>query len=134
MKRFFEDSLSNMSFTFSFIILLNAVLGYFFEYEVAGNRFILALAVIILVLTAVAYSLSHIQFASSKMYHIITFSSQLLAFYVIALWGGLIPWTLSGILSNGLVFTLLYWLNVNRKKREMERLALKINQQLSELN
>ena len=114
MIEFFEDNICSMSFTFTVIVLLNAILGYFLKYEGTNNKFLLTLAALIIVLWAIAYGLSLISFSSTKMYHIINLSSTLFTFYVIAILGGLIPQTINSVISNGFIFIVVYFLNVKR--------------------
>ena len=132
MKEFFEDNISSMSFTFTVIVLLNAILGYFLKYEGTNNKFLLTLAALIIVLWAIAYGLSLISFSSTKMYHIINLSSTLFTLYVIAILGGLIPQTMNSVISNGFIFIVVYFLNVKRHERLTEQLAIEINERLSE--
>lgn len=132
MKEFFEDNISSMSFTFTVIVLLNAILGYFLKYEGTNNKFLLTLAALIIVLWAIAYGLSLISFSSTKMYHIINLSSTLFTFYVIVILGDLISQTMNSIVSSGFIFIIIYFLNIKRRERLIERLAVEINEGLSE--
>ena len=134
MKEFFEENVSSMSFIFSFIVLLNAVLGYFLEADGMTNSVLLALAAIILLLFAVSYGVSFIHFKSNKVFRAVNLGVQLIVFYTISLSTGLIAWSFDAVLSIGLVFVGLYFINSNRRMREVERLASDINKRLDEFN
>lgn len=134
MLRFFEENVSTMSFTFTFIVLLNAILGYFNEYEALTNHVLLTLAVIILILWAVNYVISLVPFTSTKVYYLVNFVSVLTVFYIIVLSRDLLSWSIGEVVSNGLIFLVLYFINIHRKNREVEHLANEINKKLSELS
>lgn len=134
MRAFFEENLNSMSFTFTMIVLLNAILGITLESENVNNKILISLALLIIVLWAVSYLLSQITYQSEKIYHLINLSITLTLFYLIAISGGLLPLTGENIVLSGIMFLGLYILNVRRQKREVERLATKINKQLTNKN
>lgn len=66
------------------------------------------------------------------MYHMINLSSTLFTFYVIVILGDLISQTMNSIVSSGFIFIIIYFLNIKRRERLIERLAVEINEGLSE--
>lgn len=135
MKQFFSENISSMSFTFSFIILLNALLGFFRNIQGEYvNNFILSLAVLILVLFILSYAVSYIDFKSSSTHHAFNLFSQLAAFFVIASLTGLISTTPDSLMTNGIIFVILYYLNYRMRKHRIDQLADAINQHLSKEN
>ena len=66
------------------------------------------------------------------MYHMISLSSTLFTFYVIVILGDLISQTMNSIVSSGFIFIIIYFLNIKRRERLIERLAVEINEGLSE--
>src|SRR5699024_12033875 len=65
-----------------------------------------------------------------KMYHMINLSSTLFTFYVIVILGDLISQTMNSIVSSGFIFIIIYFLNIKRRERLIERLAVEINEGL----
>ena len=62
----------------------------------------------------------------------INLSSTLFTFYVIVILGDLISQTMNSIVSSGFIFIIIYFLNIKRRERLIERLAVEINEGLSE--
>lgn len=132
MKTFFSEQLSSMTFIFSFIVLLNAVIGFFQDVERAnGNKFILVLAFLILVLWGVSYVISQFPFRSAHSYHFFNLGSQIITFFVIVGWIGLIPLTVENIIINGNIYVGLYFLNGRMRQQRINQLADAINEKLS---
>lgn len=132
MKNFFSEQLSSMTFTFSFIVLLNAVIDFFQGTEQEnGNEFILVLAFLILVMWGLADAISKFPFRSARFYHLFNLGSQMIAFFVIVGWIGLIPLTVENVIINGIIYVGLYFLNVRMRQQRINQLADAINEQLS---
>lgn len=132
MKQFFSENINSMTFTFSFIILLNAFFGFF--KNVHGDYitdFIMGLALLILVLFILAHIITYINFQSSTVYHVVHLSSQLAAFFTITIVTNLIALNMSSLLTNLFVFVLLYYLNYRMEKHRIHQLADAINQHLT---
>lgn len=134
MKTFFEENLNSMSFTFTIVTLLNAILGMVLEFENVNNKNLIVLALLITVLWAVASLLSKIPFQSERIYHIINLSSTLILFYLIMIFGGFLSLTRDNIMVSGIIYLVIYIINVRRQKREVEKLVTEINKQLSHIN
>lgn len=134
MKTFFEENLNSMSFTFTIVTLLNAILGMVLEFENVNNKNLIVLALLITVLWAVASLLSKIPFQSERIYHIINLSSTLILFYLIMIFGGFLSLTRDNIMVSGIIYLVIYMINVRRQKREVEKLVTEINKQLSHIN
>lgn len=134
MKTFFEENLNSMSFTFTIVTLLNAILGMVLEFENVNNKNLIVLALLITVLWAVASLLSKIPFQSERIYHIINLSSTLILFYLIMIFGGFLSLTRDNIMVSGIIYLVIYMINVRRQKREVEKLVTEINKQLSNIN
>lgn len=134
VKQFFSDSLSGMTFTFSFVILLNAILGLFQGVNQWNNpgKHIVGLAFLILVLWAMAYGVSYLEFRSIRAYHLFNFSSQLIVFFVAGNLIGLISITLDSIISNGVIAVIIYFSNNQLRKQQVKRLAYAINRHLTQ--
>ena len=132
MKTFFSEKLSSMTFTFSFIILLNAVVGFFQGIELENaNEFILVLAFLILIMWGLADVISNFPFRSTRSHHLFNLGSQLITFFVIVGWIGLFPLTVEGIVTNGIIYVGLYFLNVRMRQQRINQLADAINEQLA---
>lgn len=127
MKIYFSENLNSMTFVFSFIIILNALLGYLGD----ANRFVLGLTMLIIVLFSFAHAVTYINFRSNKTYHLLNFSGQFIILVVIASLMGLITVTLNGLVTNGVIFATLYFLTTRMRKHRINQLANAINDQLS---
>lgn len=137
MKQFLKDNLSGMTFTFTSIVLLNTVVNLFKDGQVQWNpynKFITVITLLILILWGVTYFISQFEFKTTRQYHLINLSTQLLIFFLIVSGLGLIPLTPQGIITNTLVYLLLYILNGRIERSRMIRLANIINQQLAKNN
>ena len=91
MKHYFSENLNSMTFVFSFIIILNALLGYLGD----ANRFVLGLTMLIIVLFSFAHAVTYINFRSNKAYHLFNFIGQFIILVVIASLMGLVTVTLN---------------------------------------
>lgn len=127
MKNYFSENLNSMTFVFSFIVILNALLGYLGD----ANRFVLGLTVLIIFLFSFAHAVTYLNFRSNKAYHLFNFIGQLIVFFVIASLTGLINVTLDGLFTNGVIFATLYFLTMRMRKQRINQLANAINEQLS---
>lgn len=127
MKNYFSENLNSMTFVFSIIIILNALLGYLGD----ATRFVLGLTVLIIVLFSFAHAVTYINFRSNKAYHLLNFIGQFIILVVIASLMGLITVTLNGIVTNGVIFATLYFLTTRMRKNRINQLANAINDQLS---
>lgn len=127
MKNYFSENLNSMTFVFSFIVILNALLGYFGD----ANKFVLGLTVLIICLFTFAHAVTYLNFSSNKAYHLFNFIGQFIVFVVIAGLMRLINVTLDGLVTNGVIFATLYFLTTRMKKRRIIQLANTINEQLS---
>lgn len=127
MKHYFSENLNSMTFVFSFIIILNALLGYLGD----ANRFVLGLTMLIIVLFSFAHAVTYINFRSNKAYHLFNFIGQFIILVVIASLMGLVTATLNGLVTNGIIFATLYFLTTRMRKHRINQLANAINEQLS---
>ncbi|SDQ24049.1 hypothetical protein LHA31_09170 [Carnobacterium viridans] len=127
MKHYFSENLNSMTFVFSFIIILNALLGYLGD----ANRFVLGLTMLIIVLFSFAHAVTYINFRSNKAYHLFNFIGQFIILVVIASLMGLVTVTLNGLVTNGIIFATLYFLTTRMRKHRINQLANAINEQLS---
>lgn len=130
MKHYFSENLNSMTFIFSFIIILNALLGYLGD----ATRFVLGLTVLIIVLFSFAHVVTYINFRSNKAYHLLNFIGQFIILVVIASLMGLITVTMNGLATNGAIFATLYFLTNRMRKHQINQLANAINEQLSRRN
>lgn len=128
MKQFFSANLSNMTFIFSFIILLNAILGNLGDF----NKLVLYLAAVTLILTILSYGISYINFHLEWTYHIVQLSFLFSAFLLLGHVMKLISFSLENILVNGIVFSIVYFLTVRLRKQQLNQLADAINEQLGD--
>lgn len=128
MKQFFSANLSNMTFIFSFIILLNALLGNLGDF----NKLVLYLAAVTLILTILSYGISYINFHLEWTYHIVQLSFLFSTFLLMGHVMKLIPFSLENILVNGIVFSIIYFLTVGLRKQQLNQLADAINEQLGD--
>lgn len=127
MKHYFSENLNSMTFIFSFIVILNALLGYLGD----ANRFVLGLTVLIIVLFSFTHAVTYINFRSNTVYHLLNFIGQFIILVVIASLTGLITVTLNGLVTNGVIFATLYFLTTRMRKHRINQLANAINDQLS---
>lgn len=127
MKHYFSENLNSMTFVFSFIIILNALLGYLGD----ANRFVLGLTMLIIVLFSFAHAVTYINFRSNKAYNLFNFIGQFIILVVIASLMGLVTVTLNGLVTNGIIFATLYFLTTRMRKHRINQLANAINEQLS---
>jgi len=131
MKQYFSDSFNNMTFTFSFLVLLNVFLNYFVLNRFNNDSlFIISLAFLVIAMTFVGYITGYFDFKSTKVFVIFDLFCKLLIFILTASLIGLISVTLNSILINSMTFIFLYYLNYQLRKKQLEQLANKINKQL----
>lgn len=132
IKRFFSNYTSSMTLVFSMVVLLNSTLAYFQVIDLGDvNRFILGMAILVLVLSFIAYTLSHFSFPSEKVFHMVNFGSQFLVFLSIGSLLGIIPLSIEGIIINLFLAWGLYSLVIRVRRHELNKLALAINERLS---
>lgn len=132
INRFLSNNMSSMTFVFSMIVLLNSTLAYFQVIDLGDvNRFILGVAILVLVLSFIAYTLSYFSFPSEKVFHMVNFGSQFIVFLSIGSLLGIIPLSVEGVIINLLLAWGLYSLVIRIRKHELNKLALAINERLS---
>ena len=112
------------------VVLLNATIGLFQGLEQKSES-ILALALLILIMWGLATIISKFPFRSAQLYHLFNLGSQLIAFFVITKWSGLINLTVENIIINGTIYVILYFLNVRMRQKRLNQLANAINEHLS---
>lgn len=132
IKRFFSNNMNSMTFVFSIVVLLNSTLAYFQVINLGDiNKFILSVAILVVLLSLIVYILAYLNFSSEKTYHLISFGCQFTAFLLIGSFLGIIPLNLSGILINFFIALGIYSLSVKKNKYELNQVALAINERLS---
>lgn len=133
MKKFINYNLDSMTFVFSAIVLLNAFLGLINgNHSGLQNEYLMGLAILIIILWGVSYVLSLVDFQSELQLHIIQLSVHIIGFFLIAFSLNLIPMTLDSIVTNGIIFIILYFTLDRIRKNKINRLAEVINKKLSE--
>lgn len=133
MKKFINYNLDSMTFVFSAIVLLNAFLGLINgNHSGLQNEYLMGLAILIIILWGVSYVLSFVDFQSELQLHIIQLSVHIIGFFLIAFSLNLIPMTLDSIVTNGIIFIILYFTLDRIRKNKINRLAEVINKKLSE--
>lgn len=142
MKQFFNEHLGSMTFQFTFIILLNAVIGVVNDSDFTlGNHLILWLALIILALWAITHLFIHyLDIIPVEYFHLIHFTVQIIVFFILT--GAIsfistqtgFPFSIENGLINGAMFIILYFLTARMIKMQTQHLADTINQRLARDN
>ncbi|WP_028274206.1 hypothetical protein [Atopococcus tabaci] len=131
MKNFFSENLSSMTFVFSSIVLLNALLS--FSQSVPwenASLSILKMAGLVLVLFFLGYVGSYLPFHSASAYHIFNITIQLIAGFALASLLGMFSINVENLIVNGFVYILLYYLTYRIRKHRFNQLAQAINEHL----
>lgn len=133
IKQYFSNHIGHITFNFTVIVLINSFLDYYQIINIGDmmSGFILTLALLFLMLSLIPHSLGYINFRSANLYHLVNFVSQLIVFYIISIKTGLLPMTVDSIIINTILFSLLYFISVKRRKQQLNQLANAINQQLA---
>lgn len=142
MKQFFNEHLGSMTFQFTFIILLNVVIGVVNDSDFTiGNHLILGLALIILTLWTIAHIyIYYLDFIPVRYFYLIHFPVQIIAFFILSCAISFIPtqvgfsFSIKSPLINGITFILLYFLTTRMIKMQIQHLADTINQRLAQGN
>lgn len=133
IKRFFSNNMNSMTFVFSIVVLLNSTLAYFQVIDLGDvNKFILSVAILVVLLSLIVYILAYLNFSSEKTYHLVSFGCQFTAILLIGSFLGITPLNMSGILINFFIALGIYSLSVKKNKYELNQVALAINERLSD--
>lgn len=129
VKQFFSENINGMSFTFAFLVLLNALMIELTSVEM-DIRFVWILALLVLVSHSVYYAISYFDFNTAFSFHFANLGAQLVVFFGLTSLLNLVPFTIETILTNGTIYIILYAINVRKNRMEMQKVAHAINQQL----
>lgn len=131
MKNFLNYYLSNMTYIYSVLVLLNAISSAIgTENKNISSLDLILIAVLVLLMTIIANIVATIDFKTAIQYHLANISAQL---------GGLIllqviftpkPINVIPLLGNIMVFLLIYLSVYKIHKNRMEYLATEINRKL----
>lgn len=130
IKDFISDNLNGMSFTFTVLVLLNALVAEVYQMEVSISL-IWVLAILVLVSYVVSHAISYFDFSSEILYHTVNLGTQYAVFVLMITLLNLVPFTLSTLITNGVVYSCLYLTNVRKNKIELQKLAAQINQEIA---
>ncbi|GAA0480941.1 hypothetical protein IRB23SM22_02960 [Alkalibacterium sp. s-m-22] len=132
IKNFISSYMNTMTFVFSVVVLLNAALDYFQIINIGNvSLSVLLLAVIIILLCLVSYGTSYLSVKSARVYHVINCGFQLIIFNLVISLFGTFDTSVAGLMMNTVLFIGIYYLSVQRRKRELRQLAQEINHQLA---
>ncbi|MFL2077198.1 hypothetical protein [Marinilactibacillus psychrotolerans] len=131
-KRFLSNNMSGMTFVFTIVVLMHSILAAFklINIENLHNIFII-FAILILVFALISDSLTYLNFPSEKVFHSINFVNQFSAFLLIGNLFKMIDLSVGVIVINFFIALGIYSLSVKRHRYELNKLALAINERLS---
>lgn len=131
MKKFFSENMNGMTFTFTVLVLLNAVLERAQIIDVISfSELTLILALLVFLSWTISFLMNTIDFQSTGVFHLVNYTSQFMVLVLVANGLGFFQITIDSILTNSVVYAVLYFLNVKRRQHELEQTAASINKQL----
>lgn len=131
MKKFFSENLNGMTFTFTVLVLLNAVLERAQIIDIVSfSESTLILALLVFLSWTLSFLINTIDFRSTGVFHLVNYTSQFMVLVLVANELGFFQITIDSILTNSVVYAVLYFLNVKRRQHELKQTAASINKQL----
>lgn len=131
MKRFLNQNLESMTFVFTMIVLLNAIVALLkTESKSVPSIGIIAIAIMVLTMFIVSYMVSYINFKTSYQFHITQLGIQLFIFIIILIIFSSKPINVGAIIENVIIYSLLYFSVSRIKKNKFEQLVEEINRKL----